>query len=34
VLVARLIGEEPTPFWDAWSRLKKDYERRIPSDGN
>jgi uncharacterized protein YndB with AHSA1/START domain len=34
VLVARLIGEEPTPFWDAWSRLKKDYERRIPADGN
>jgi len=32
VLVARLTGEEPAPFWDCWSRLKKDYERRMPAD--
>jgi uncharacterized protein YndB with AHSA1/START domain len=34
VLVARLTGEEPTPFWDGWSRLKKEYEQRIPADRN
>ena len=34
VLVARLTGEEPGPFWDSWSGLKKEYERRIPADQN
>jgi uncharacterized protein YndB with AHSA1/START domain len=34
VLVARLTGAEPAPFWDGWSRLKKEYERRIPADQN
>jgi len=32
ILVARLTGKEPEPFWDGWSRLKKDYDRRIGSD--
>jgi uncharacterized protein YndB with AHSA1/START domain len=31
VLVARLTGKEPPPFWEGWSRLKKEYERRIPA---
>ncbi len=30
VLVERVRGNEPEPFWDGWSRLKKDYDRRIP----
>lgn len=29
ILVARAKGEEPEPFWDGWSRLKKEYDRRI-----
>lgn len=28
VLVARVSGAEPTPFWDAFVRLKKDYAQR------
>jgi uncharacterized protein YndB with AHSA1/START domain len=31
VLVARTSGQEPEPFWDAWSRLQQDYNRRIPT---
>jgi uncharacterized protein YndB with AHSA1/START domain len=31
VLVARAMGKEPEPFWDAWSRLKADYEQRLPA---
>ena len=31
VLAARLEGVAPAPFWDAWSALKKDYEKRIPA---
>jgi uncharacterized protein YndB with AHSA1/START domain len=31
VLAARLAGKEPEPFWDGWSRLKQDYERRLPA---
>ena len=31
VLVARMRGTETEPFWDGWSRLKKEYERRIPA---
>ena len=30
VLVARMSGKEPEPFWDGWSRLQKDYDRRLP----
>lgn len=31
LLVARLSGKEPEPFWDGWSRLRKEYEQRIPA---
>jgi uncharacterized protein YndB with AHSA1/START domain len=31
VLVARASGQEPAPFWDGWSRLKTEYERRLPA---
>ena len=31
VLVARVTGTEPTPFWDGWSRLSKEYDRRLPA---
>ena len=30
MLVARLSGEEPGPFWDRFSRLRAEYDRRIP----
>lgn len=31
VLVARASGKKPEPFWDGWSRLKQDYDRRLPA---
>lgn len=31
VLVARASGETTEPFWDGWTRLRKEYERRIPA---
>lgn len=31
VMVARLAGVEPGPFWDAWRALKDDYHRRLPA---
>lgn len=31
VLVARATGKEPEPFWDGWSRLKQEYDRRLPA---
>jgi uncharacterized protein YndB with AHSA1/START domain len=31
VLVARATGEQPEPFWDGWSRLQKEYDRRLPA---
>jgi uncharacterized protein YndB with AHSA1/START domain len=31
LLVARATGEKPEPFWDGWSRLKHEYDRRIPA---
>jgi uncharacterized protein YndB with AHSA1/START domain len=31
VLVARASGKEPALFWDGWSRLQKEYERRLPA---
>ncbi len=30
LLVARVCGEEPEPFWEGWSRLRKEYDQRIP----
>jgi len=29
ILVARVTGAEPEPFWDGWSRLHKEYDRRV-----
>ena len=31
MLAARLSGEEPEPFWDRFSRLRAEYDRRIPA---
>jgi uncharacterized protein YndB with AHSA1/START domain len=31
VLAARLAGDEPAPFWDGWSRLREDYDTRVPA---
>jgi uncharacterized protein YndB with AHSA1/START domain len=31
ILVARATGKEPEPFWDRWSRLQKEYNRRMPA---
>ena len=31
ILVARASGTEPTPFWDGWSRLKTEYDARLPA---
>lgn len=31
ILVARATGTEPVPFWDGWSRLREEYDRRIPA---
>ena len=31
ILVARATGQEPAPFWDGWSRLQKEYDRRLPA---
>ncbi len=31
ILVARASRKEPAPFWDGWSRLKKEYDRRLPA---
>lgn len=30
ILKAKLEGRQPAPFWDAWSRLKPEYDGRIP----
>jgi len=30
VLVARASGNAPAPFWEGWSRLQKEYDRRPP----
>jgi uncharacterized protein YndB with AHSA1/START domain len=30
MLAARLTGEQPEPFWDRWTRLKAEYDGRIP----
>jgi uncharacterized protein YndB with AHSA1/START domain len=32
VLVARVSGTRPEPFWDGWLRLREDYDRRIPAE--
>jgi uncharacterized protein YndB with AHSA1/START domain len=30
VLVARVRGEEPAPFWDGMMKLRGEYDRRLP----
>ena len=30
ILVARVDGAQPAPFWDSWSRLREEYDRRLP----
>ena len=30
ILVARIGGEEPEPFWSGWARLQNEYTRRLP----
>lgn len=31
ILAARLNGTKPAPFWESWSRLRGEYEQRIPA---
>ncbi len=31
ILVAHSLGTTPEPFWDGWSRLKTDYDLRLPA---
>lgn len=31
ILVARASGTQTEPFWDGWSRLKQDYDQRMPA---
>jgi uncharacterized protein YndB with AHSA1/START domain len=32
ILVARVTGnKDPAPFWDGWSRLKQEYDPRLPA---
>jgi uncharacterized protein YndB with AHSA1/START domain len=31
ILVAHARGQEPEPFWDGWSRLRGEYDRRLPA---
>ena len=31
VLVARASGKEPAPFWEGWSSLRDEYDRRLPA---
>lgn len=30
ILVAKVEGRKPGPFWDAWLVLKSEYEKRLP----
>jgi len=32
ILVARVSGTEPTPFWDGWSRLHQEYDQRVSAN--
>jgi uncharacterized protein YndB with AHSA1/START domain len=31
ILVARATGKKPDPFWEGWSRLHNEYDRRLPA---
>jgi uncharacterized protein YndB with AHSA1/START domain len=30
ILVARISNTQTEPFWDGWSRLRKEYDQRLP----
>lgn len=30
ILVARVTGRTTEPFWDGWTRLRKEYDQRVP----
>jgi uncharacterized protein YndB with AHSA1/START domain len=31
ILVARILGTATEPFWDGWSRLRAEYDQRMPT---
>jgi hypothetical protein len=31
VWTARANGNEPKPFWEAWTRLHEEYDRLLPA---
>jgi len=31
ILVARATGKKPEPFWEGWSHLQKEYDKRMPT---
>ncbi|KAF0211897.1 MAG: activator of Hsp90 ATPase 1 family protein [Methylocystaceae bacterium] len=31
ILVARATGKQPAPFWEGWSRLQMEYDKRMPA---
>lgn len=31
ILVARATGKQPAPFWEGWSRLQREYDKRMPA---
>jgi uncharacterized protein YndB with AHSA1/START domain len=31
ILLARVQGTPPEPFWDGWSRLRGEYDHRLPA---
>jgi uncharacterized protein YndB with AHSA1/START domain len=31
VLAARAAGREPHPYWDSWTRLHGEYDKRLPA---
>lgn len=31
ILVARANDQAPAPYWDGWSRLRGEYDRRLPA---
>ena len=31
LLVARVSGATPTPFWDTWTDLRAEYDRLLPT---
>ncbi len=30
-LVARATGKQPEPFWEGWTRLRDEYDKRVPA---